>query len=136
MSLISCNGESMVKCVIVCFFLFRFIFQPVRLMNGADESEGRVEILHEGSWGTVCDDLWDLKDATVVCRKLGFDEASAAPSLARFGQGSGNIFLDEVQCNGTESNLEDCKHEGIGVHDCSHKEDASVICTQAGYLTL
>ena len=105
-------------------------------MNGADESGGRVEILHEGSWGTVCDDSWDLNDATVVCRKLGFDGALAAPPLARFGQGSGDIILDAVQCNGTEKNLLDCKHKGIGVHNCMHKEDASVICMRAGNLAL
>ncbi|XP_030851620.1 deleted in malignant brain tumors 1 protein-like [Strongylocentrotus purpuratus] len=100
----------------------------IRLVNGADGYEGRVEILHEGSWGTVCDDLWDLDDAKVVCRQLEFDGALAALPQSRFGQGSGDIFLDGVQCNGTETNLKDCKHKGIGVHYCYHKEDASVIC--------
>eukprot|EP00057_Strongylocentrotus_purpuratus_P009587 XP_011664061.1 PREDICTED: deleted in malignant brain tumors 1 protein-like [Strongylocentrotus purpuratus] len=108
----------------------------VRLVSGADEYEGRVEILHEGSWGTVCDDLWDLDDAKVVCRQLGFDGALAALPQARFGKGSGDIFLDGVQCNGTETNLRDCKHKGIGVHDCIHKEDASVSCMHAAHLDL
>ncbi|XP_030851605.1 deleted in malignant brain tumors 1 protein-like [Strongylocentrotus purpuratus] len=107
-----------------------------RLVDGADEYEGRVEIQHEGSWGTVCDDLWDLDDAMVVCRQLGFDGALAALPQARFGQGSGDIFLDGVQCNGTETSLKDCKHKGIGVHDCGHKEDASVSCIHAAHLDL
>ncbi|XP_030851598.1 deleted in malignant brain tumors 1 protein-like [Strongylocentrotus purpuratus] len=107
-------------------------FIEVQLDNGADGYEGRVEILHEGSWGTVCDDSWDLNDAKVVCRQLGFDGALAALPQARFGQGSGDIFLDGVQCNGTETNLKDCKHKGIGVHNCIHKEDASVICRHGG----
>ena len=111
-----------------------FLFNLVRLVGGADEYEGRVEILHEGSWGTVCDDLWDLDDGKVVCRQLGFDGALAALPQARFGQGSGDIFLDGVQCNGTETNLRDCKHKGIGVHDCGHKEDASVSCMHAAHL--
>ncbi|XP_030851493.1 deleted in malignant brain tumors 1 protein-like [Strongylocentrotus purpuratus] len=108
----------------------------VRLVGGAYEYEGRVEILHEGSWGTICDDLWDLDDAKVVCRQLGFDGAVAALPQARFGQGSGDIFLDSVQCNGTETSIRDCKHKGIGVHDCVHKEDASVSCMHAAHLDL
>ena len=108
------------------------LYISVRLVNGADGYEGRVEILHEGSWGTVCDDLWDLDDAKVVCRQLEFDGALAALPQSRFGQGSGDIFLDGVQCNGTETNLKDCKHKGIGVHYCYHKEDASVICRHGG----
>nr|XP_054765114.1 deleted in malignant brain tumors 1 protein-like [Lytechinus pictus] len=103
-------------------------FLEVRLADGAGEHEGRVEILHEGTWGTVCDDLWDLDDATVVCRHLGFEGALAAFPQAHFGEGSGDIFLDGVQCNGSESNLKNCNHRGIGVKNCAHEEDASVIC--------
>ncbi|XP_041475703.1 deleted in malignant brain tumors 1 protein-like [Lytechinus variegatus] len=110
-------------------------FIEVRLADGASENEGRVEILHEGSWGTVCDDLWDLDDATVVCRHLGFEGALAALPQAHFGVGSGEFFLDGVQCNGSEANLKDCNHSGIGVHDCAHKEDASVICRNTGFTT-
>ncbi|XP_041475667.1 deleted in malignant brain tumors 1 protein-like [Lytechinus variegatus] len=107
----------------------------VRLADGASEYEGRVEIFHEGSWGTVCDDMWDLDDATVVCRHLGFVGALAALPQAHFGEGSGDILLDGVQCNGSEANLKDCKHKGIGVHNCAHKEDAGVICTNTGFTT-
>ena len=110
-----------------------FSINLVRLAGGAHEYEGRVEILHEGSWGTVCDDLWDLDDAKVVCKQLGFDGAATVLPLARFGEGSGDIFLDGVQCNGTETSLIDCKHEGIGVHNCGHKEDAGVSCMRAAH---
>ncbi|XP_003730516.1 uncharacterized protein LOC100891003 [Strongylocentrotus purpuratus] len=96
-----------------------------RLIGGTNDAEGRVEILHDGSWGTVCDDSWDLKDAEVVCRMLGFDGAFDAPLGARFGKGSGSIFLDEVQCQGTETDVKRCDHDGIGVHNCAHNEDAS-----------
>ncbi|XP_063963110.1 deleted in malignant brain tumors 1 protein-like [Lytechinus pictus] len=111
-------------------------FSGVRLVGGTNNAEGRVEILHDGSWGTVCDDSWDLKEAEVVCRMLGFVGASEAPVGAHFGKGSGAIFLDEVQCNGTEIDLEHCDHDGIGVHNCAHNEDASVICIQPGIESL
>ena len=63
---------------------------------------------------------------------LGLGRALDAPSDARFGKGSGSIFLDEVQCQGTEIDIERCDHDGIGVHNCAHNEDASVICTPKG----
>ena len=44
----------------------------VRLMNGTHANNGRVEVCHLGVWGSVCDDDWDVRDATVVCRQLNF----------------------------------------------------------------
>ncbi|NWU70137.1 DMBT1 protein, partial [Pterocles burchelli] len=93
------------------------------------QCSGRVELYHNGSWGTVCDDGWDLAAAEVVCRRLGCGTALVALSEAQFGPGSGNIFLDDVQCRGDEDNLWDCSHRGTAIHNCQHKEDASVICT-------
>lgn len=59
---------------------------------------------------------------------MGCGEALVALTEAQYGEGSGNIFLDDVQCRGDEANLWDCAHRGIAVHDCSHEEDAAVIC--------
>ena len=104
----------------------------VRLVGGECGNEGRVEIYHEGTWGTVCDDAWDLNDARVVCRQLGFQDAEAAFGDAEFGLGTGPILLDEVECAGNELSLFSCVHAGVGVNNCDHSEDAGVRCNITG----
>ncbi|XP_030844633.1 scavenger receptor cysteine-rich protein isoform X5 [Strongylocentrotus purpuratus] len=102
--------------------------QDVRLVDGSNEAEGRVEIQYNGVWGTICDDSWDITDASVVCRMLGFQGASGAPGSAQFGQGTGPIQLDDVGCTGAEQTIFDCAHPPFGVHNCFHSEDAGVVC--------
>ena len=100
----------------------------IRLVGGATASEGRIEIYLNGVWGTVCDDYWDILDAVVACRQLGYSSALSAHGSAYFGAGTGAIHYDNVACTGSEACLADCSHSGIGIHDCGHSEDVGVVC--------
>ncbi|CAJ1087120.1 deleted in malignant brain tumors 1 protein-like [Xyrichtys novacula] len=105
---------------------------PIRLSgSGSTQCSGRVEIFHNRIWGTVCDDRWDLNAAMVVCRQLGCGTALSAPTLAHFGEGTGPIWLDNVQCTGNQSSVFHCEHSEFGEHNCEHDEDAGVVCSGA-----
>lgn len=121
----------------------------IRLVGGMVPNEGRVEFCQNGNWGTVCDDQWGAPDARVVCRQLGYTTTSklhhvqlvlhfkllhsdnidaTAFGNARFGAGTGSIYLDNVRCTGSETMLGSCTANRIGQHNCVHSEDASVRC--------
>ncbi|XP_004748067.1 neurotrypsin isoform X1 [Mustela putorius furo] len=101
---------------------------PIRLMDGENKKEGRVELFINGQWGTICDDGWTDKDATVICRQLGYKGPAKARTMAYFGEGNGPIHVDNVKCTGNERSLADCIKQDIGRHNCRHSEDAGVIC--------
>ncbi|NXO42379.1 C163A protein, partial [Locustella ochotensis] len=103
--------------------------EKLRVMGGEDECSGRVEMWHQGSWGTICDDAWDVADANVVCRQLGCGSAVSALSEAAFGEGTGPIWLEKVHCKGTELSLWDCPAKPLFGKNCDHKEDAAVNCS-------
>ena len=102
----------------------------MRLVGSSLASSGRVEVLYNGQWGTICDDYWGIDEAHVICRMLNYSGAELAPRNARFGQGSASmpILLDNVKCRGDESTIAACRHGGWGQSDCDHSEDASVVC--------
>ena len=66
----------------------------VRLVNGNSPNEGRVEVLYNGTWGSICDDSWDIQDANVVCRMLGYARAVDAPGWNTYGDDT--ILLGQV----------------------------------------
>lgn len=90
-----------------------------------------MEICLENTWGTICDDSWDRREATVVCRQLGYSDQVKHVVLheAFFGSGATAIHLDNLACIGNETSLADCSHPGVGEHNCDHVEDAGVVCT-------
>ena len=102
--------------------------QDVRLVGGASDNEGRVEVLYDGQWGTVCDDSWGFNDADAVCKQLGFERAEEIYYRAEFGEGTGPIWLDQLNCPGDADSVLECYHNGWGVHDCKHSEDAGARC--------
>jgi len=130
-------------------------YGAVHLEGGSNQYEGRVEVCINDQWGTVCDDSWDSVDATVVCKQLGYaytgsefkfmfhvhkyfyiwfaySAGGVAYSNAFFGAGTGPIYLDDVACTSSASQLLECSSRPILEHNCAHSADAGVACE--GYL--
>ena len=87
----------------------------LRLVDGGTSNAGRLEVFYGGTWGTVCDDLWDDVDSEVACKELGF---ARGVFTRNFGPGSGQIWLDDVECRRTDVSLFECPHLGFGIHNC------------------
>jgi len=100
----------------------------IRLVNGSNAYEGRIEVFYAGEWGTVCDDDFTGVDAQVVCQQLFGTDAVAYATGAYFGQGSGRIWMDDLACVSDEATLWDCSRSDWGDHNCFHSEDAGVQC--------
>ena len=106
-------------------------------MGGTGDFEGRLEILHNEQWGTVCNDAWDFTDARVVCQQLGYEDVlEANVEITRFGEGTGPIWLDEVSCTGDEKRLVDCGRATWGDNDCNHSEDIGIVCVTGGFAVI
>ncbi|XP_049329680.1 scavenger receptor cysteine-rich type 1 protein M130-like isoform X6 [Astyanax mexicanus] len=104
----------------------------IRLVGSGGDCAGRLEVFHSGSWGTVSDELWDIEDAQVVCRQLqcGVALSAPVPVPARFGSGTGPIWLNEVECEGNEAYLWNCRYQLCGEDECGHKDDVGVVCSE------
>uniref|UniRef100_W5K038 SRCR domain-containing protein n=1 Tax=Astyanax mexicanus TaxID=7994 RepID=W5K038_ASTMX len=115
-----CSGE-----------LFNQYIYSIRLVGSGGDCAGRLEVFHSGSWGTVSDELWDIEDAQVVCRQLqcGVALSDLVPVPARFGSGTGPIWLNEVECEGNEASLWNCRYQLCGEDECAHKDDVGVVCS-------
>ena len=103
----------------------------VRLANGSNQLEGRIEIKLYTKWGTICDDNFNLKAGDVICRMLNMGKAERVYKESHFGRAASEvpIHLDDVMCEGNENDISECSHKGIGLHDCSHLEDVGLRCS-------
>ena len=111
------------------FFLLFLV--NVRLVGVNSSSQmGRVEISLNGVWGTICDNhAWNIRNAHVICRMLGFPAATTALGSAVFGRGKGVIWLETLNCTGNENSILECEHGAFGSKTrCSHSSDSSVMC--------
>ena len=88
------------------------------------------EIFISDEWGTICDSLWGLEEASVVCRQLNYSGADLALVAGDYGQGEGPVHLGSVQCAGTETNLSYC--QSADDPQCDHTRDVGVVCTTHG----
>jgi len=100
----------------------------VALFGGGSPREGRLEVYHNGTWGTVCDDGFTDTAARVVCCSLGLGYSGMEIGVSQYGIGTGKILLDDIDCDGTERHIGECSHRGRGVHNCAHNEDVAVSC--------
>ena len=105
----------------------------LRLQGPSSETGiGRVDVFYKNQWGTICDDHWTLRDAEVACRQLGYEYAIRALPGYLVPDGTGQIWLDNLACNGHEQTLTGCNHKGWGIHNCRHSDDAGVECSARG----
>src|SRR6056300_1101316 len=94
---------------------------PVRLVQTTVPHAGRVEVQYQGIWGSICDDYWNLEDAHVICRQLNFTGALMSPCCSVFGfNKTSKIWLDDVNCHGSENDVSQCRHRPWGVSDCTY----------------
>ncbi|XP_049330174.1 antigen WC1.1-like [Astyanax mexicanus] len=132
----NCSSSQAVNCssteqlYITCSGKFNRVHSSIRLVGSGEGCAGRLEVFHNGSWGTVSDELWDIDDAQVVCRQLQCGVALSAPVPARFGSGTGPIWLNEVECEGNEASLWNCRYQLCGEDECGHKDDVGVVCSE------
>jgi len=107
---------------------------PVRIFldGGRTTSEGRVMIEYDGLAKPVCNDQWDHLDARVVCRELGYPDGEASTDF-RYSTHL-DVWLDDVDCTGAETRLEQCAHRAWGSHDCDARQQAAGVKCHSGII--
>ncbi|KAK3544613.1 hypothetical protein QTP86_017861 [Hemibagrus guttatus] len=124
------NCSSGEQLYITCSGIFNPAHSSIRLVGSGGDCAGRLEVFHSGSWGTVCDDSWDIEDAQVVCRQLQCGVALSTHIPAWFGPGTGSIWLNEVECEGNETSLWNCRFQLCEEGECGQHEDVGVVCSE------
>lgn len=106
---------------------------PIRLVDGASNSSGRIEVYHGGHWGTICGSYFDQNDAMVVCKMLGINSPNLfSYSQGFYGAGMGTIIINNLNCDGSETDIAQCQSGtwsvGTDYISCGHSRDAGVNC--------
>ena len=105
----------------------------MRLTGSMNNHEGRVEVLVDGSWGSFCSKGWDMNDANIVCRELGFNKAlEIVENTQRFGKTSGSIRLGKMGCS-NETSIKYCSGDIVEAYECDTFLDPGVICGTGKY---
>ncbi|XP_042559585.1 deleted in malignant brain tumors 1 protein [Clupea harengus] len=95
---------------------------------GRSHCSGRVELLHTETKHTVCDAAFDWQDAKVVCRELDCGAPVEVLGAAAFGEGKGQVWSEEIQCGGNETQIQLCPTSALNVN-CSHDRDVGLVCS-------
>ena len=107
------------------------LYATVQLVGWGNVTfQGRVQMFYNGTWEEVCGNYWDLKDASVVCRQLGFPGALVAVRSSDFQRTDGkrgNIWIHNVHCIGNETALQECDHKPSR-RSCYGNKVASLVC--------
>ena len=98
------------------------LYNPgIRLVYGSSYKNGRLELERNGQWGVVClsyyDSSWSFKNTQVACRQLGFLGAKRY-YLQPARLYSGPVWIRNVNCNGNEQSLFQCRHRRDGYRRC------------------
>lgn len=114
---------------------------PIRLLGGASELEGRLQVHLNGKWGTVCDYGWNIINAALVCHQLGFalnpsDWQLQRSELPNAGT-SEDVILSHVQCTDHDIDITKCRAEKAINKDffnsCSHTHDVGIRCYESAW---
>lgn len=89
---------------------------------------GRVEVYHNSTWKTLCDEHWGMPNARVACRQVGCGSPINTSYWNHTGHKTGQIWL-RVDCLGQEGSLEDCLQRRPGLDNCSRTREAAVTCS-------
>lgn len=100
----------------------------VRLEGGKYDYLGNVEVYANGQWRPVCDNLWDVKDAEVVCRQLGFSAVERPRRESYFGSPLSTAIMNNFECIGDEESLLDCNYNDAVENMCGSENTAGVVC--------
>ena len=102
--------------------------REIRLSGSSSKTAGRVEVCVESVWTSLCDQSWDLSDAMVACRHLGYSPYGAMPTYGCYTEEQLSFGITSLNCNGLEQSLFNCSHSNPSLHNCASYNDAGLLC--------